>query len=57
MVVMLPLPDLLCVMKNLFKLIDNLTTIAKKRLTGMDLQPVLHADVELPLSELKPSLL
>ena len=43
--------------ENLFKLIDKLTRIAEERLTGMDLQPVLHADIELTLSELKPSLL
>jgi len=43
--------------ENLFKVIDKLTTIAEERLTGVDLQPVLHADVELPLSELKPDFL
>ena len=43
--------------ENLFIFIDKLTSIAEKQLSGMDLRPVLHADVELPLSELKPGLL
>lgn len=43
--------------ENLSKLIERLTAIAEERLTGMDLQPVLLADVELALSDLKPSLL
>jgi single-stranded-DNA-specific exonuclease len=43
--------------ENLLKLIEKLTAIAEERLTGMDLQPVLNADAELALSDLRPNLL
>jgi single-stranded-DNA-specific exonuclease len=43
--------------ENLFRLIDKLTLIAEERLSGKDLRPVLQADVEMQLSDLKPGLL
>jgi single-stranded-DNA-specific exonuclease len=43
--------------ENLLELIDKLTVIAEEKLSSMDLRPVLHADVELPLSDLQPGLL
>lgn len=43
--------------ENLFRLIDKLTQIAEERLSGKDLRPVLQADVEMQLSDLKPGLL
>ncbi len=42
---------------NLPKLIHRLRAIAEKELSGQDLRPTLTADVELPLSELKPEIL
>jgi len=43
--------------EKLEELIQRLKYIAASRLTGMHLRPVLHADLELPLSALRPELL
>lgn len=43
--------------ENLAMLAEQLQQIAAEQLGGMDLRPVLHADAEVPLSELKPDLL
>jgi single-stranded-DNA-specific exonuclease len=38
-------------------LIEQLKAIASQKLASIDLRPVQHADLELPLSELKPEFL
>jgi single-stranded-DNA-specific exonuclease len=38
--------------KNLPELMDRLKTIANEQLSSLDLRPTVHADVELPLSDL-----
>jgi single-stranded-DNA-specific exonuclease len=38
-------------------LIERLQCVAREQLTGLDLRPMLYADLELPLSELKPEIL
>ena len=43
--------------KNVPELIERLKTIASEQLSGLDLRPTINADVEVPLSELKPELL
>jgi single-stranded-DNA-specific exonuclease len=43
--------------ENLPALIERLQLIARKQLASLDLRPTLHADAEIPLSELKPELL
>ena len=43
--------------ENLPALIDRLKVIANKELSQLDLRPTLTADVEIPLSELKPEIL
>ena len=43
--------------ENLPALIDRLKAIANKELSQLDLRPTLTADVEIPLSELKPEIL
>jgi len=43
--------------ENLPTLVERLQAIATTQLAELDLRPVLHADVEIPLSELKPELL
>jgi single-stranded-DNA-specific exonuclease len=43
--------------KNLPLLIERLKDIAARELFDVDLRPVYHADLELPLSQLKPELL
>jgi single-stranded-DNA-specific exonuclease len=42
---------------NIPALVERLSAIAHEQLSGLDLLPVLAADVELPLSQLHPSLL
>ncbi len=43
--------------ENLPPLVERLQAIARAQLAELDLRPVLHADIELPLAELKPELL
>lgn len=43
--------------QNLQELIERLKTIAEKQLAELELTPSLYADMELPLSRLKPDLL
>jgi len=43
--------------ENLPELTERLQSIAKQQLAGLELQPTLHADMEIPLSELIPDLL
>lgn len=43
--------------ENLSELIDRLQTIAIEQLSQLDLHPTIHADIEVPFSELKPELL
>jgi len=43
--------------ENLEQLVENLKTIAERKLAGKELRPVLHADLELPLWQLKPDIL
>ena len=43
--------------ERLDELITRLKAIAKNRLESEDLRPTLHADMEIPLRELKPELL
>lgn len=43
--------------ENLEKLIDQLRNIAQDQLASLDLRPKIQAEVEVPLSELKPDLL
>lgn len=43
--------------ENLLELVDRLKTIASKKLSQVDLRPTLSADVEIPLSDLKPDIL
>ena len=43
--------------ENLPKLVERLQAIAEEQLSGQELQPTLNADIELPLSELKPEIL
>ena len=43
--------------ENLPELKQRLQELAEQQLGGMHLRPVLHADLQLPLSELKPELL
>jgi single-stranded-DNA-specific exonuclease len=38
-------------------LVQRLQQAAKKKLAGVDLRPIIHADMEVPLIDLKPSLL
>lgn len=42
---------------KLDELIDRLQATAQEQLSTMDLRPTLHADIELPLSALKPDIL
>jgi len=42
---------------NLNQLIDRLTAIAETQLDSVDLRPTITADIELPLTKLKPELL
>ncbi len=43
--------------ENVPQLVDRLQHIAEEKLGGLDLRPVLKADLEIPLSELHPDLL
>jgi single-stranded-DNA-specific exonuclease len=43
--------------EHLFELTERLQAIATEQLSSLDLRPTLHADVEVPLSELNPKLL
>ena len=43
--------------ENLPLLVERLQAIATEQLANLDLRPVVHADVEIPLAELKPELL
>ncbi len=43
--------------ENVPQLIERLQHIAEEKLGGLDLRPVLKADLEIPLSELHPDLL
>jgi single-stranded-DNA-specific exonuclease len=43
--------------ENFHELIERLDKIAEEKLSGEILQPTLNADMELPLSELKPQIL
>jgi single-stranded-DNA-specific exonuclease len=43
--------------EDLFELSERLQTIASQKLSDIELRPVLHADLELPLSDLNPQLL
>jgi single-stranded-DNA-specific exonuclease len=43
--------------ENLYALVQNLQTIAGRELAHRELRPVLQADLELPLSQLKPEIL
>jgi single-stranded-DNA-specific exonuclease len=43
--------------ENLPSLIENLKTITNQKLAHLDLKPSLFADMEIPLSELKPEIL
>lgn len=43
--------------ENLPELVDRLKVIANKELSHLDLRPTLSADVEIPLSDLKPEIL
>ena len=43
--------------ENLPELIERLQRIAHQKLADLDLQPILHSDMEIPLDELKPDLL
>ncbi len=43
--------------ENMDLLVENLKTIADRKLAGRELRPVLHADLELPLWQLKPDIL
>lgn len=43
--------------ENLPELIERLQTIAHKQLSGLELQPTIHADMEISLTELQPDLL
>lgn len=42
---------------NIPELVERLKAIAQRELSTQDLRPTLHADVEIPLSELRPELL
>ena len=42
---------------NLPELVERLKTIAQRELSSQDLRPTLQADLEIPLSELRPELL
>ncbi|HIE57997.1 MAG TPA: single-stranded-DNA-specific exonuclease RecJ [Anaerolineales bacterium] len=43
--------------ENLYELAERLQKIAAEQLSHLDLRPSLHADLEIPLSELNPKLL
>lgn len=43
--------------ENLSELLDRLQTMAFEQLSHHDLRPTIHADIEIPLAELKPELL
>jgi single-stranded-DNA-specific exonuclease len=43
--------------KNLFELSERLKSLVYEQLADLDLQPTLHADAEIPLSDLNPTLL
>ena len=43
--------------KDLPELVDRLQEIAREELSQLDLRPTIQADVEIPLSELKPEIL
>ena len=43
--------------ENLFELSERLKSLAAEKLTQIDLRPTLHADLEIPLSALNPTLL
>ncbi len=43
--------------ENLFELSERLKKLATEKLTHIDLRPTIHADIEIPLSELNPTLL
>lgn len=43
--------------ENLFELSERLKDLAAKKLANININPTLHADVEIPLSDLNPTLL
>ena len=43
--------------RNLPDLVERLKAIAKANLSDLNLKPTLHADIEIPLSDLKPEML
>ena len=43
--------------ENLFELSERLKSLAAEKLANIDLRPTLHADIEIPLSALNPTLL
>lgn len=43
--------------ENLPEALERLRALAREQLGGLELRPVLHADAEVPLAELKPDLL